>query len=72
MCLAAIYWARIERVVYAATRDDAAAVGFSDAAIYEETPRPWPERRIAAVQLSREEAVAVLQAWKRSPSHRTY
>jgi guanine deaminase len=30
MCLAAAYWARIERVYFAATRRDAAAVGFDD------------------------------------------
>jgi tRNA(Arg) A34 adenosine deaminase TadA len=30
LCLAAAYWARIERVYYAAARSDAAAVGFDD------------------------------------------
>jgi guanine deaminase len=30
LCLAAAYWARIERVCFAATRRDAAAVGFDD------------------------------------------
>ncbi len=34
MCLAAIHWARIERVVFAASRHDAAAAGFDDAALY--------------------------------------
>ena len=31
MCLGAALWARVERVVYAATREDAAAAGFDDA-----------------------------------------
>ncbi len=31
MCLAAAYWARVDRLVYAATRDDAARAGFDDA-----------------------------------------
>ncbi len=35
MCFAAIHWARLDRVVYGATRADAAAVGFDDAAIYD-------------------------------------
>lgn len=30
MCLAAIHWARIERVVFASTRQDAAQIGFDD------------------------------------------
>ncbi len=35
MCLAAAVWANVGRVVYACTRDDAADIGFRDAAIYE-------------------------------------
>ena len=30
MCLSAIYWSRIDRVVFAASGDDAAAAGFDD------------------------------------------
>jgi guanine deaminase len=36
MCLAAIYWARIRRVYFAATRKDASAAGFDDALFYRE------------------------------------
>ena len=36
MCLASAMWARVDRVVYAATRDDAAAAGFDDRRFYEE------------------------------------
>src|ERR1041385_7640037 len=36
MCLAAAYWARVERIVYAATRADAAAIGFDDSRLYDE------------------------------------
>ena len=36
MCLGAIYWARPDRVFYAATASDAAAAGFDDSFIYEE------------------------------------
>jgi guanine deaminase len=35
MCLGAILWARPRAVYYAATRGDAAAAGFDDAAFYE-------------------------------------
>ncbi|MFA5344747.1 MAG: nucleoside deaminase [Candidatus Omnitrophota bacterium] len=34
MCLGAIQWARIKKVVYAATRFDAQEVGFDDVAFY--------------------------------------
>jgi tRNA(Arg) A34 adenosine deaminase TadA len=36
MCLGAIYWSRISRVVYAADRHDADRAGFRDAALYQE------------------------------------
>lgn len=36
MCLSAIYWSRIQNVYYGNTRFDAAAIGFSDADIYNE------------------------------------
>ncbi len=35
MCLSSALWARVERVVYAADRHDAASVGFDDAVFYE-------------------------------------
>jgi len=40
MCLAAVHWARIERVVYAETRDSARRIGFDDAKFYEAMKRP--------------------------------
>ena len=40
MCLAAMYWARLEAVYFAATRDDAAEAGFDDAFIYSEIETP--------------------------------
>ena len=35
MCLSAIIWANIKQVYYGNTADDAAAIGFRDAAIYD-------------------------------------
>jgi guanine deaminase len=35
MCISAIYWARIKKVYYVATRLDAAKAGFDDANFYE-------------------------------------
>ncbi len=35
MCFSAIYWARIKKVYYVATRNDAAKAGFDDANFYE-------------------------------------
>lgn len=47
MCMAAIYWARISRVVYAASGDDAARAGFDDALIASEICAPYDQRSIS-------------------------
>ncbi len=64
MCLAAAYWARIPRVVFSASKEDAAAAGFDDEVVHEEMRRGWSERRIVGVQLIRAEGRAVLEAWR--------
>ena len=63
MCLAAIYWARIDQVIYAATREDAAAVDFDDERIYGEICRPMVERSLVMHQCLRNEAVQIMQSW---------
>src|SRR6185295_7215642 len=58
MCLSAIYWARMERIYYGNTRQDAAEAGFDDDFIYQELSRPPASRKILAEQFMREEALA--------------
>ena len=64
MCLSAIYWARLDRIYFGATRHDAAEAGFDDDFLYREIPLP-PERRTLPCQpLLREAAVAAFAEWK--------
>jgi tRNA(Arg) A34 adenosine deaminase TadA len=56
MCLAAIQWARLRRVCYAATRHDAARAGFDDAKFYREVT--VPRRRML-----RAESLRAFVAW---------
>lgn len=65
LCLAAIYWSRLDHIYYAAGCDDAAAAGFDDRNFYREIRKPGPERAIPTHQALREEAVVALQAWVR-------
>jgi tRNA(Arg) A34 adenosine deaminase TadA len=65
MCLAAIYWARLDRVWYANDRADAAAIQFDDDWLYREVALPMEERSLPAFQLLRDEAQAVFQSWDR-------
>lgn len=64
MCLGAIYWARPKRVVYAATREQAAAAGFDDAFIYREIEGPPGERRIVFDLLADRGAEEVFELWR--------
>jgi len=63
MCLGAIYWARPNRIFFAATRADAANAGFDDDFIYQELSINIPDRKIATHQLLREEAQIVFENW---------
>jgi guanine deaminase len=64
MCLGAIYWARPNRIVYACTREDAAAIEFDDHFIYQEIALSPDQRTIPAHQCGRELGLKVFQAWK--------
>ena len=63
MCLAAIYWARLEGLYYAASREDAAGAGFDDAHIYGQIALPPDARSLPTTQDLRPEALAAFEAW---------
>jgi tRNA(Arg) A34 adenosine deaminase TadA len=63
MCLGAVYWANFSNLYFAATKDDAAKAGFSDAQIYKEFLLPKDKRSIPTTQLMRDEAVKVFDKW---------
>ncbi len=64
MCLAAIYWARIEKIHFANTADDARRIAFDDRDLYQEMKLPRAERLIPSRQLLREPALAVFREWQ--------
>lgn len=72
MCLGAIYWARIGKVVFANTTSDAQKIGFADSQIYSEISRPPQERNIEFRQLLREEALKAFKAWEESENKIEY
>jgi len=63
MCLGAVYWARLDRLFYASTKADAAGAGFDDSFIYDEMPLRPDERSLPSVQMLRDEAARVFEAW---------
>ncbi|WP_456480271.1 nucleoside deaminase [Nautilia sp.] len=62
MCFGAIHWARIDKVVYGATRKDAAEIGFDDSLIYD-IIQGKTEESVEFVQKFREECLEVFKEW---------
>jgi tRNA(Arg) A34 adenosine deaminase TadA len=72
MCLAAIYWARIDRIYYGNTRADAARIGFDDDFLYTEIALPVEERQIPMSRLLEAEAADAFAAWEKKPDKIRY
>lgn len=72
MCLGAIYWARPDRIVFACTKNDAAAIEFDDAFIYKEIELPIENRNIKTEQILREEALVAFKMWAEKTNRTEY
>ena len=72
MCLSAAYWARIERIVFANRRCEAAEIGFCDDDLYRELSLPLTERRIIMEHHPLPEALGPMQSWLNNPNRRAY
>lgn len=72
MCLGAIYWARPEKIFFANTRKDAAAIGFDDSYIYDEMPLDIVQRKIPMVALNRAAALNVFKLWQQKADKAEY
>jgi guanine deaminase len=72
MCLGAIYWAHIDKIYYANTKADAAAIGFDDHMIYDELGCTMENRKLSFIQLLRDEAIGAFKLWQQSESKHHY
>ena len=72
MCMGAIYWARTNRVIYANTKSDAAAVNFDDQFIYDEIEKLPQDRYIQFIHLPQEQALDVFLEWKNNGDRKEY
>lgn len=72
LCLSAALWARIDRVLFAADRKDAAAAGFDDAAFYqvfEQHPSHWA---MPVTQAPTPNSTAPFEAWAKAENRIEY
>lgn len=72
MCLAASYWARLDRVYHACDRADAERAGFDDAFVYREMELPPSRRRMPLTPFEREAGLATFRAWSEKPNRTIY
>ena len=67
LCLSAALWARMDRVIFAADRHDAATAGFDDRAFYEvftSPPDQWP---LTVAHLGGSRATLAFDQWTSNP-----
>jgi tRNA(Arg) A34 adenosine deaminase TadA len=72
MCLSAIYWARLDAIYYANTRQDAANIGFDDNFIYEELKKPIDAHKIPMHRLLADEAIFSFEQWQQKADRVDY
>ncbi len=63
MCLGAIYWAGIRKVVYGCDRIDAEEAGFSDKLIYDELMLEPAKRKITFLNINDSGAKEIFEKW---------
>jgi tRNA(Arg) A34 adenosine deaminase TadA len=72
MCLGAIYWSGIKKVVYSCDRSDAESAGFSDKLIYNEIKLDPSERMISFIRLADSGGKEVFRQWDELDSKIAY
>lgn len=72
MCMAAIYWARLDRVYYGNSKEDAAQFGFGSQSIYQELAKPILQRQMPMTQLMQAEARVAFHEWANQPNKQLY
>jgi tRNA(Arg) A34 adenosine deaminase TadA len=64
MCLGAIYWARLDKLYFAATKTDAKNAGFDDSFIYDELELDYTERSLQTTSMMQQEALTAFNKWR--------
>ena len=72
MCLGAIYWARISRVCFGNTREDAQEYGFDDSQIYKQIDLPLDKREIQFKRLLAPQALQAFRNWEEKEDKTRY
>ncbi|WP_422484672.1 nucleoside deaminase [Gudongella sp. DL1XJH-153] len=72
MCYGAIHWARIDKVYYGATKEDAAKVGFDDQILNDILPRQEHHGKPQLIQIYRDECMEVFKKYEEDEEKQLY
>ena len=72
MCLGAIYWSGIKKIVYASGRNDAAGAGFNDDLIYNEIMLDPGKRKVTFLYLPDSGAKEIFNKWEEMENKTPY
>ncbi len=64
MCLSALYWAGVERILYGNTKQDAKEIDFDDSFIYDQIALSNTERTIPCINFMRDKALEGFRLWR--------
>jgi tRNA(Arg) A34 adenosine deaminase TadA len=66
MCMASIFWARIDRLFYVLPPEEAEDIGFDDKYFFDQLEKPIDQRDTPVIQMQElyDDARAVYQSWK--------
>lgn len=72
MCLSALYWAGVKKIFYGNTKEDAAAIDFSDKFIYDEIERRPQKRHVPGIHIENSGAIRAFEKWASDPNVKKY
>lgn len=72
MCYSAIHWARIDKIYYGCTREDAADIGFDDALLYDVMEGKKKHAHLAKEQVDRESCLVPFKKWNKMTDKTPY
>jgi len=72
MCLGAIYWARMKKIFYACSLEEAKNHNFDDVFIYDEFKKPNEMRLIPSEQIMQKEGVEIFISWNKNENKIEY
>jgi tRNA(Arg) A34 adenosine deaminase TadA len=68
LCVAAIYWAKLDKMYYANTLEDCAKLGIDCDELVSEVSKPIAQRKLPTERILAEEAHTVFDEWAASPA----